>query len=430
MILTKQMRSVRILLLATIITNTAVAQSQSDTLRLFLPDAEKIFLQHNLSLLAAKYNIDANKALIKQAKLWDNPLLTTDQNIYDKQGGFFKHDQNNGQFYVQVIQLVKTAGKRSKAARLATDNATLSTEQFDDILRSLRYTLRSDLLEINHLLKIKRVYDGEIEEVNKLVTGMDLQLQAGNVSVKDNLRIKALLFGLQNELVNVEAQLIPVENELKFLLNNNETRFIVPALEYKFGELTTVPVPSADELLKQAKAIRPDEKMAQTMVDLQNHNLVYQKALARPDVSIGTEFDQHSSYAPDYIGLSIAVPLNIFNHNQGNIASAKSALQQQKVLADQTGLKIQQEISAAVEKIKFYQGVNNSQQLDFSKKYDALFSNMLKSYEDRQMNLLDFIDFMDAYKDTKLKLVEQHNGLLRSIEDLNYVAGEDIVKLN
>lgn len=430
MIFTKQMRSVKVLLLVTVITNTVAAQSQSDTLRLSFPDAEKIFLQHNLSLLAAKYNIDANKALIKQAKLWDNPLLTTDQNVYDKQGGFFKHGQNNGQFYVQVTQLIKTAGKRSKAARLATDNATLSAEQFDDVLRSLRYTLRSDLFEINHLLKIKRVYDGEIEEVNKLVTGMDLQLQAGNVSVKDNLRIKALLFSLQNELVNVVAQLMPVENELRFLLNNNETGFIAPVLEYKFGELTTVQVPSADDLLKQAMAIRPDEKMAQTMVDLQNHNLVYQKALARPDVSIGTEFDQHSSYAPDYVGLSIAVPLNIFNHNQGNIASAKFALQQQKVLADQTGFKIQQDIAAAVEKLKFYQRINNSQQLDFSRKYDALFFSMLKSYQDKQMNLLDFIDFMDAYKDTKLKLIEQHNGLVRSIEDLNYVVGEEIVKLN
>lgn len=430
MIFTKQIRSVKVLLLATVITNTVVAQSQSDTLRLSFPDAEKIFLQHNLSLLAAKYNIDANKALIKQAKLWDNPLLTTDQNVYDKQGGFFKHDQNNGQFYVQVTQLIKTAGKRSKAVRLATDNATLSAEQFDDMLRSLRYTLRSDLLEINHLLKIKRVYDGEIEQVNKLVAGMDLQLQAGNVSVKDNLRIKALLFSLQNELVNVVAQLMPVENELKFLLNNNITGFIAPILEYKFGELTTVLVPSADDLLKQAMTIRPDEKMAQTMVDLQNHNLVYQKALARPDVSIGTEFDQHSSYAPDYVGLSIAVPLNIFNHNQGNITSAKFAIQQQKVLADQTGFKIQQDIAAAVEKLKFYQGVNNSQQLDFSKKYDTLFFSMLKSYEDKQMNLLDFIDFMDAYKDTKLKLLEQHNGLVRSIEELNYVVGEDIVKLN
>ena len=53
--------------------------------------------------------------------MWDNPVLSTDQNIYDKQGGFFKHDQANGQVYVQVMQLIKTAGKRNKLAQLALD---------------------------------------------------------------------------------------------------------------------------------------------------------------------------------------------------------------------------------------------------------------------------------------------------------------------
>lgn len=88
------------------------------------------------------------------------------------------------------------------------------------MLRTLRYVLQNDLLEVNHLLKIKKVFVKEIEEVNKLVKGMDLQLQIGNVSVKDNLRIKALLFSLQNELVSADAQLIPLQSEIKLLLNN------------------------------------------------------------------------------------------------------------------------------------------------------------------------------------------------------------------
>jgi cobalt-zinc-cadmium efflux system outer membrane protein len=410
--------------------HAAHTQTTTDTLKISLPDAEKTFLQKNFSLLAAKYNIDVNKALIRQAKLWDNPLLSTDQNVYDNQGGFFKHDNNNGQFYAQVMQLIKTAGKRSKAAQLATDNTTLSQEQFDDIVRTLRYTLRSDLLEVSHYLKIKKVYDGEITEVNKLVTGMDLQLQAGNSSVKDNLRIKALLFSLQNELVNVNAQLMPVENEIRLLLNSTEKKFIAPQLEYKFGELTTVTIPSAEDLIKQAVTLRPDAKMAQTQLQFQQHNLVYQKAMAKPDVSLGLEFDQHSSYAPNYVGLAIALPLNILNHNQGNIASAKFAIQEQKVVTDQTLFRIGNDITAAVDKLSFYKNVNNLQQLDFSKQYDALFTNMLKSYQERQMSLLEFIDFMDAYKDNKLKLIEQHNGLIHAIEDLNFAVNDTVIKLN
>jgi cobalt-zinc-cadmium efflux system outer membrane protein len=259
---------------------------------------------------------------------------------------------------------------------------------------------------------------------------MDLQLQIGNVSIKDNLRIKALLFSLQNELVSADAQMIPLQNEIKLLLNNNETKFIAPALEYRFGELTTATVPNTDTLVQQALSLRPDAKIAQTSVALQNHNLSYQKALAKPDISVGTEFDQRSSYAPNYVGLAISLPLNIFNRNQGNIASAKFSIQQQQAVSDQAYAKIKNDILSAVNKFIFYQGVNNRQQLDFSQQYDTLFSNMLKSYQDRQLSLLEFIDFMDAYKDTKLKIVEQHNGLVHAAADLNYAAGNDIIKLN
>lgn len=406
------------------------AQIPVDTVQLSFPAAEKIFLQNNLSLLAGKYNIDVNKALIQQARLWDNPVLSTDQNIYDQQGGFFKHNSETGTFYVQVMQLIRTAGKRNKAIQIATDNATISQQQFEDLLRTLRFALKNDLLEVNHLLKIKRVYVKEIEEVNKLVKGMDLQLQIGNVSVKDNLRIKALLFSLQNELVSADAQLIPLQSEIKLLLNNNETKFIAPSLEYKFGELTTVLIPNTDSLIQLAFSSRPDAKIAQTSLALQNHNLTYQKALAKADVSVGTEFDQRSSYAPNYVGLAVSLPLNIFNRNQGNIAAAKFTIQQQQAIADQTYAKIKNDIQSSITKFLFYQGVNNRQQLDFSQQYDALFENMLKSYEQRQMSLLEFIDFMDAYKDNKLKLVEQHNGLIHAIEDLNYAVGTDIINLN
>ena len=401
-------------------------------MRVSIPEAENIFLQKNLSLLAAKYNIDANKALIQQAKLWDNPILNTDQNIYDGvkgSGKFFAHSADRGTFYIQLTQLIRTANKRNKLTQLATDNTTIASEQFDDMMRNLRYILRNDLLEINHQLKIKKVYDGEIIELKTLIIGMDAELKAGNVAVKDNMRLKALLFSLQNELVNVETILFPIEAEIKLLLQQKESSFILPQLSYKFGELTTITVPAIDSLIKVALQNRPDAKLAKTALEYQNNNLIYQKSLAKPDVTIGSEYDQRSSYNPNYIGLSISVPLNIFNKNQGNIKAAQINIKQQQSLSDLQYSKIESDVNTAATKFYYLQQVNNLDQLDFSRKYDELFQNMVKSYKGRQINLLEFIDFVDAYKDTKLKLVEQHNNLVKSIEDINYSTNSEIIKI-
>jgi cobalt-zinc-cadmium efflux system outer membrane protein len=407
-------------------------QLSIDTLRLSLQEAEKIFLQKNLSLLAAKYNIDANKALIQQAKLWDNPMLNTDQNIYDGMKGdgkFFAHSANRGTFYVQLTQLIRTAGKRNKLAQLATDNTTIASEQFDDVMRNLRYMLRNDLLEINHQLKIKKVFDGEITELKTLIIGLDAELKAGNIALKDNIRLKALLFSLQNELVNVETAILPIQAEIKLLLQQGDSSFIVPELSYKFADLTTSNIPTVDSLIKIALQNRPDAKLAKTATDFQNNNLIYQKSLAKPDVTVGTEFDQRSSYNPNYIGLSVSVPLNIFNKNQGNIKAAQINITQQETIADLQYSKIKSDVNAAASKFYYLKQVNNLDQLDFSRKYDDLFQNMLKSYKGRQINLLEFIDFVDAYKDTKLKLVEQHNNLVKSIEDINYATNGEILKI-
>ncbi|MEO6549204.1 MAG: TolC family protein [Ferruginibacter sp.] len=411
---------------------TLHAQTKHDTTKLTLQEAEQVFVQKNLLLLASKYNIDANKALAEQAKLWDNPILSTDQNIYDGKNGdgkFFRHEGVNGQVFIQLTQLIKTAGKRTKLSQLANDNTTLAAEQFNDVLRSLRYTLRSDLLEIDHQLSIKRVYDAEIIELQRLIKGMDEELKAGNIALKDNLRLKALLFNLQNELVNINASTMQTEAEVKLLLQSTNEEFIAPKTGYRLADLTGIAIPSADSLITLAVNNRPEATIARATMELQNHNLVYQKALAKPDITIGTEYDQHSSYNPNYIGLSVALPLPIFNRNQGNIKSAELTIKQQQLLNVYQFDKIKNEVNASYQKLKYFQQVNNLQQMDFSKKYDSLFQNMVKTYRARQIGLLEFIDFADAYKDTRLKLLEQNNTLLKAIEELNYTTNTNIISI-
>ena len=402
-------------------------QPVTDTVKLDLQTAEKIFLQKNLSLLAAGYNVNINEALIKQAKLWDNPVLVTDQNIYD--GKFFRHNSDFGQVYVQVQQLIRTAGKRTKLAQLAADNTQLAKEQFDDVMRGLRYTLQSDFVELNHLLKTKKVYDGEIVQMEKLVYGMNEEFKAGNLSLKDNMRLKALLFSLQNELVNVQSQLMPLQTEVKLLLQDSSRSFIAPQFNYQLPDIINSKVPVADTLIAIAKASRPDAKIAQTQLDLQNHNLIYQKALAKADITMGPEWDQRSSYANNYVGLTVSLPINIFNKNQGNIKSAQFAVKQQAVVKDIQSVKIESDVNSALQKFLYYQKINNADQLSFSKQYDDLFNNMIKSYQDRQLSLLELIDFIDAYKDSKLKLTDQHNSLIKAAADLNYSVNATIIEI-
>ena len=96
--------------------SSGFAQKPQDTLPLRLNDAERIFLDSNYQLLAQKYNIDAQKALIIQARLWPNPNLSISRGpvipIYDPNSqyphsNFFFHSENS----VGLSQLILLAGK-------------------------------------------------------------------------------------------------------------------------------------------------------------------------------------------------------------------------------------------------------------------------------------------------------------------------------
>ena len=403
----------------------SIAHAQTpDSVRLTLAEAEQIFLQKNLSILAQQYNIDISKALVQQAKYWDNPVLNTDQNIYD--GKFFRHNSNFGQVYVQLQQVIKTAGKRNKLVQLANDEVLSAQQQFNDMMRNLRFVLRNDFSTLNLQFRTWSIYTSEIASLQKLAAGMDAQLQAGNISQKDNIRVKALLYSLQTEAADIQRQIADTEKEFAVLLQVGGDTVFIPKREDSVSVTLSLPLAA---LLDSAKNNRPDVQLAQTNLLSQQHNLSYQKALAAPDVTVGVEYDQRSSYINNFWGLGISLPLPILNKNKGNIKAAQLNIRQADIQVQQLQNAVQQDVIAAYHKLLTVQRLQQSIAPDFMNRYNQLMKNMVQSYQDRQVGLLEFIDFFDAYKDAATKQLQQQATLSNAAEELNYSTGTTIISL-
>lgn len=404
------------------------ASAQTDTLRLNYQDAEKQFVQNNLALLAQKYNVDAQNALIKQAKLWDNPELSTDQNIWDAGSKkFFYHNaaQSQGQVYVQLSQVFTTAGKRGKQVQVAKDNAQVQEAEFNDLMRNMRYNLQLDFAQLATLVEQGKVYQTEINSASNLVNAIQKSYDVGNTSMKDLLRLKAMLFSLQNDMLENNRQINQLQTELKTLLQTNENAFVYPVINPATKPDTNLNVVS---LIEQAKANRPDYLSNQYQLNSATHNLALQKANAVPDVTIGVAYDKNSSYAPNVYGLQIGLPLPFFNRNQGNIKSARYAQMSQETLVRDNENRLKNDVVAAVNQYRLTQQLFSTQQTTFADQYDKLFGSMLKSFKERQISLIEFVDFFDTYKDTRLKILQQQFGLQKAIADLNFATATTVIK--
>ncbi|MGN6533911.1 MAG: hypothetical protein ACTHK0_19375, partial [Ginsengibacter sp.] len=81
---------------------------KEDTLRLTMAQAENIFLNKNLDLIAQKYSIDSARATVITARLYDNPDFSFSNALYNTQTHHFFDPEES----VEISQLIRIAGNR------------------------------------------------------------------------------------------------------------------------------------------------------------------------------------------------------------------------------------------------------------------------------------------------------------------------------
>jgi cobalt-zinc-cadmium efflux system outer membrane protein len=425
----------RLLLSTIFLSNVSILCAQkinnTDTISISLKQAETRFLDSNFLLLAGHFNVDAQNALIEQAKFWDNPILNLDK-VIAAHGQFWPTGKNqdgtyNGQYFVQVQQLIKTAGKRGKLINMATSNAKLSELQLQDVIRNLRYQLRTDYFNIIQQIEQRKIYEGQQTQLNKLLYGMEAQLNAGNIAQKDYLRIQALQISLDQDMTDLNKQIADNQNDFKTLLQIRENVFVKPT--ESFNTMSPISNIISNEILfDSGKIHNPYFQLQRIQTLYQEQNLSYQKSLRVPDLTLGPNFDKNSNYAPNYFGLGISIPLPVLNTNKGNIKSAEYSVKQQQAFTSNAETELKNNINNAYNKMLLTLKQNNNTQKEFYEKYQLMYDHVLQSYQQKQINLLEFLDFFNDYTDSQVRHLQQQLNLQLSKEELNYQTGIDILK--
>lgn len=413
-----------ILILISFFTSSLLrAQLHQDTIRLPLPEAEKMFLDSNLLLLAQRYNIDANKALILQARLWPNPNFSIGHAIYAGEINKFFPTGNLDETSGSLSQLILLAGKRNKQIRLAQANVKLTEYQFFDLLRTLKYTLRTDFFNIYYLQQSAIIYNAEIKALQQIVDAFTAQQGKGYIAEKEVVRIKAQLYSFRSEYNDLINQINDVESELRLVLQVKPSVYIDPAPDVVYvSKLDPAKFPLGT-LVDSAYRNRTDLQIARASTDISKLTYNYQKALAVPDLTLSLGFDERGSFVTNLYGLSAAMDLPVFNRNQGNIKSAKAMIKVNETSQKSTQATVEENVARSLQKAfaqdKLYQTIDPK----FSGDFERLMREFLINYQKRNISILEFLDFYDAYKQNTLQLNTIQFNRISAFEDINYYTG-------
>ncbi|WP_080240345.1 TolC family protein [Spirosoma rigui] len=398
--------------------------SAQDTLSLTRKQADSLFFKNNLLVLAERFRIDAGQAQVLQAGLRDNPTVSLELSAYNNQRRQVLDAGRQGEKIISVQQLLYTAGKRNKRVALAAESARLTEYELLDLLRALRFELRSRFYAVYFQQQTVERYNQQIAVIQTTVNAYEREFARNNVSLRELLRLKALLFQLNNDRAEILFQLADDQRALRTLLTVEQP--IRPLV--RDDALTRYRIPELpDDTLRQiALRNRPDLKAAESLKRQAQLNYTLQRALATPDLRVGGTYDQAGSYIQNYVGLNVQMDVPVFNRNQGAIRAARSQISYQTQLQQQRALQIGNEVITALQKVREVERMVQSVEGQFTQQFQQLNQGVVTSFQKGNISLLEFVDLVETYNESVRQLNRLKAGRVGAYEELNYLIGDDL----
>ncbi|WP_353165248.1 TolC family protein [Empedobacter brevis] len=393
-----------------------------------LDNLEAAFLQKNYELIANRFNIDRIDAEIVQEKVWNNPTLSISEvnlwktyNIEEQPYLIGKYGRNQ-QISVELEQLIETAGKRKKRVALKELEKKSALFDYEELLRELKKELRQTYFSLAHIQLAKQQLQNSIDLFEQMNTQYKRQADLKNVPKADFYRLQTELIGLQKDQIELDNQGVELLNKLKLLTQNTELK--VEDIDFSLFEQHSKLIPL--DIKQQAVNQNIGVKRQENEIDLAEKQLILEKAQRIPDLAFQVNYDRGGNIMRDFVGIGLSVDLPIFNTNKGNIKAAEITVSQQKITMDaayfeldNTIDRIQNQLVLLDKSLLKWKELNDDDQL-------TMIDNYKKHLQNKQVTLLEFIDFIQAYRESQQAYLELLENYQLTVEELNYIVGQDL----
>ena len=401
---------------------------QTQAQNVTLDNLEAAFLQKNYALIANKFNVDRIDAEIIQEKLWQNPTLSISEvnlwktyNVEEQPYLFGKYGKNQ-QISVELEQLIETAGKRKKRVAIKELEKNSALFEYEELLRELKKELRQTYFSLARIQSEKKELQNSIDLFEQMITQYQRQADLKNVPKANFYRLQTELIGLQKDQIELENQEIEYINKLRLLTQNSDLN--VDEIDFSRFNSHSKSIPfNAKQLAKEQNIAL---KKQENEINLAEKQFILEKAQRTPDLAFQVNYDRGGNIMRDFVGVGVSIDLPIFNTNKGNIKASEIALSQQQITKnalhselDISIDRLQNQINQLDKALIQWKKLNNQEQL-------TMIDNYKKHLQNKQITLLEFIDFTQAYRESQKAYLDLLENYQNTFEELNYIVGQDL----
>ncbi|MGC2659747.1 MAG: TolC family protein [Bryobacteraceae bacterium] len=402
-----------------------LAQSPGTPQALTWQATQAKFRANNPTLLAGQANISEAKAQEITAYLRPNPDLTLGLDQITPLSGSPYRPLWQSYAYGDISYLHEREHKRELRLEDAKENTKITTETQNDLERNLMFNLRD---AFNRVLLAKAVlqttrdnlayYDQEIA-IGKT------RYQAGDIAQVDFERIELQRVQYESDVQNALVSLRTAKIDLIALLGEHTPveQFDVTG-KFEFED-NLKPV---EELRQIALAERPD--LQQAVTGLERARTDYRLAVANgsSDPTFGLDGSHQAPPLNVYIGLSVSIPLRIFDRNQGEKLRTQIDIARNGKLVTAAQLDVYHDVDSAyatlastLDLLRPYKQKYLQEALDIREKVSF-------SYLHGAASLLDFLDAQKEYRDTELNYLNLVGAYFSSANQVNLAVGREVIE--
>jgi outer membrane protein, heavy metal efflux system len=277
--------------------------------------------------------------------------------------------------------------------------------------------------------KAIQVYQTQQKTISSLLEVMQGQVDKGYIARKEVIRIKAELVGVQHNITDAMNRINDAQADLRVLLQALPNQFILPIDATLPAVRLNTDNLNPTDLVATALQSRGDISAANSQLEITRKNLILQRSLAVPDLTVGTYFQKNGNAFVNDVGLTLSIPIPVLNKNEGNIKAADVAIKQQQSQYELSVSQVTMDIYAKYIKLKQLEAAHiASKEEQFNKEFDDFYQNLVKTFQNRQITLLEFIDFFESYKDLKLQQIQYQQQIRQAADDLNFVVGKTVIE--
>ncbi len=386
----------------------------------------------NPTLRAAQLGIDESRASEITAYLRPNPDFTGTIDQINPLSNIPSPASGNSVYrpfaYALPFGSVSYLHERDHKRELRLESAKRSTDiagsTYSDQERTLLFNLRNAFVQT---LQAKAVRQNAIENLaywDRELAVNRTRYRAGDLALVDLNRLELQRVQFESDLETATVNLRTAKIQLLMLLNDRTPieQFDVTG-RYDFVE----GLMNLEELRNIAMAARPDLKAAMQSVELAKTNHQLAIANGSTDPTFGVDFARNPPI-PVYFGVSVSIPLRIFDRNQGEKARTQIDIGRSERLRDATQTQVFSDVDSAYVTLVSAINLLRPYRDKYLKLAEDSRDRIAFSYQNGGSSLLDYLDAEKAHRDTRLAYLNLIGSYLTAAAQINMAVGREVMQ--